>query len=139
MQKLTKALTVLALMLIVSLGGCRPAGVRGVRAFEDLPAGQGEVVSDAEFLYELSNKKDCTTDDAYQGILQFVDGADTSGDFQERTARVQMHGLVKKSWKTLNFETFFLDKWEVSLYHIVSRNLERELTKELAVPSFCTR
>ena len=99
MQKLTKVLTVLALMLVANLAGCTPAGVKGVRAFEDLPPAEGEVASDAEFFYTLTNKPLCSTDDAYQGILYFVDGKDTSGDFKERVARVQMHGLVKKSWK----------------------------------------
>ncbi len=99
MSKLSKVLAVLSVILLVSVAGCRPAGVRGVRAFEGLPAAEGEVVSDAGFLYELSNKQYCTTDDAYRGILYFVDGVDTSADFQERTARVQMHGLVKKGWK----------------------------------------
>ncbi|NIA07825.1 MAG: hypothetical protein GWP14_09385 [Actinobacteria bacterium] len=99
MQKLTKALMLSSMILAVSLASCTPAGVKGVRAFEDLPPAQGEVVSDAEFLYELSNKKYCSTDDAYRGILYFVDGADTSSNFQERTARVQMHGLAKADWK----------------------------------------
>ena len=99
MQKLSEVLMVAGLMLIAGAVGCTPGGVRGVRAFDDLPEAEGEVVSDAEFLYELSDKKYCTTDDAYRGMLQFVDGQDTSSTFQERTARVQMHGLVKKGWK----------------------------------------
>ena len=99
MSKLCKVLTVLGVMLLVSLAGCRPIGVKGVRAFTDLPAADKEGVSDAEFLYNLTNKRYCSTDDAYQGILYFVDGQDSSADFKERVARVQMHGLVKKSWK----------------------------------------
>ena len=37
------------------LAGCAPPGVRGVRAFDDLPAAEGEVVSDAQYLFELSD------------------------------------------------------------------------------------
>ena len=84
---------------VVSLGSCAPAGVKGVQAFKDLPAAQGKVSSDAEFFYELTNKQYCTTDDAYRGVLYFVDGTDSSANFQERAARVQMHGLVKKNWE----------------------------------------
>ncbi len=85
-------------MLMVGLGGCAPAGVRGVRAFEDLPAAEGEVASDAAFLFELSAKKYCSTDDAYQGMLYLIDGTDSSKDFQERTARLVMHGVADKNW-----------------------------------------
>ncbi len=85
-------------ILAVGLGGCAPAGVRGVRAFEDLPAAEGEVASDAEFLFELSETKYCSTDDAYRGMLYLIDGTDTSRDFEERTARLVMHGVIKKSW-----------------------------------------
>ena len=99
MSKLSRTLTILALMWVAYSVGCTPGGVRGVRAFEDLPPAQGEVASDAGFLYELSDKKYCTTDDAYRGMLYFVDGVDTSANFQERTARVQMHGLVKADWE----------------------------------------
>lgn len=99
MQKLAKMLMVSGLILIAGAAGCTPGGVKGVRAFEDLPPAQGEVASDAGFLYELSNKKYCSTDDAYRGMLYFVDGTDTSSNFQERTARVKMHGLVKDNWK----------------------------------------
>ena len=93
------AASLAAVLLVLSVGGCAPAGVKGVRAFEDLPAAEGEGMSDAEFFYELTNKKYCSTDDAYRGVLLFIDGRDTSGNFQERTARAQMHGVVKKSWK----------------------------------------
>ena len=93
------AASLAAVLLVLSVGGCAPAGVKGVRAFEDLPAAEGEVMSDAEFFYELTNKRYCSTDDAYRGVLLFIDGKDTSKDFQERAARVQMHGIVKKSWK----------------------------------------
>ena len=83
----------------IALAGCAPAGVKGgVRAFEDLPAAQAELASDAEFLFELSEKKYCTTDDAYRGMLYFIDGEDTSGNFQERTARLAMRGVVHKNW-----------------------------------------
>ena len=99
MPKSNIVLTVLGVMLMVGLVGCTPGGVKGVRAFEDLPPAEGEVVSDAAFLYELANKESCSTDDAYRGILYFVDGADTSSTFQERTARVRMHGLIKADWK----------------------------------------
>ncbi len=85
-------------MLVVGLGGCAPTGVKGVHAFEDLPAAEGEVASDAEFLFKLSEKKHCTTDDAYRGMLYFIDGKDTSGNFQERTARLAMRGVVDKNW-----------------------------------------
>ena len=85
-------------ILVVGLGGCAPAGVKGVRAFEDLPVAEGEVASDAQFLFDLSDKKYCSTDDAYRGMLYFIDGTDTSKDFEERTARLVMHGVVKKSW-----------------------------------------
>ncbi len=89
--------------LLVSLGvlvlaGCAPPGVRGVRAFDDLPAAEAEVVSDAQYLFELSNKKYCSTDDAYRGMLYLIDGNDTSKDFQERTARLVMHGVANKGW-----------------------------------------
>ena len=87
------------LILVVALGGCAPPGVRGVQAFEDLPAAEGEVASDAEFLFELSEKKYCSTDDAYRGMLYLIDGTDTSKDFEERTARMVMHGVANKSWK----------------------------------------
>lgn len=86
-------------ILLVGLGGCAPAGVRGVRAFEDLPPAEGEVASDAEFFFELSEKQYCSTDDAYRGMLYLIDGTDTSKDFEERTARLVMHGVAKKSWK----------------------------------------
>ena len=74
-------------------------GVKGVGVFSALPAGEGEVTSDAKFFYELTNKQYCTTDEASRGVLYFVDGTDTSANFQERAARVQMHGLVKKNWE----------------------------------------
>ncbi len=86
-------------ILVVSLGGCAPAGVRGVRAFEDLPPAEGEVASDAEFFFELSEKKYCSTDDAYRGMLYLIDGTDTSKDFEKRTARLVMHGVANKNWK----------------------------------------
>ena len=86
-------------MLVISLGGCAPSGVRKVRAFEDLPPAEGEVVSDAQFLFDLSKKKYCSTDDAYRGMLFLIDGNDTSNDFEERTARLAMHGVVKKNWR----------------------------------------
>ncbi len=86
-------------ILVAGLGGCAPAGVRGVRAFEDLPPAEGEVASDAEFFFELSEKRYCSTDDAYRGMLYLIDGRDTSKDFEERTARLVMHGVAKKTWK----------------------------------------
>ena len=85
-------------MLMVCLGGCAPSGVRGVRAFEDLPGAEGEVVSDAEYLFELSDKRYCSTDDAYRGMLFLIDAKDTSKDFEERTARLVMHGVADKDW-----------------------------------------
>ncbi len=85
-------------MLVAILGGCAPAGVRGVQAFEDLPPAEGEVVSDAQYLFELSDKKYCSTDDAYRGMLYLIDGNDTSKDFEERTARLVMHGVANKGW-----------------------------------------
>ena len=89
--------------LLVSLGvlllaGCAPPGVRGVRAFDDLPVAETEVVSDAQFLFELSNKKYCSTDDAYRGMLFLIDDKDTSKDFEERTTRLVMHGVADKNW-----------------------------------------
>ena len=86
-------------ILVVTLGGCAPAGVRGVRAFEDLPPAEGKVMSDAQFLFDLSKKKYCSTDDAYRGMLFLIDGKDTSKDFEERTARLAMRGVVKKNWR----------------------------------------
>ena len=87
-----------AAILVASVGGCAPPGVRGVQAFDDLPAAEGEVVSDAQYLFELSGKKHCSTDDAYRGMLFLIDDKDTSKDFEERTARLVMHGVVKKDW-----------------------------------------
>ncbi len=92
-------LSLAVVMLVVSLGGCAPAGVKGVRAFEDLPEAEGEVMSDAQFLFDLSKKKYCSTDDAYRGMLYLIDGKDTSKDFEERTARLAMRGVVKKNWR----------------------------------------
>ncbi len=85
-------------ILMVGLCGCTPLGVRGVEAF-DLPPAEGEVASDAEFFFELSEKRYCSTDDAYRGMLYLIDGTDTSKDFEERTARLVMHGVANKSWK----------------------------------------
>ena len=97
---LGRAMTLwVVVVLVVGLGGCAPSGVRGVRAFDDLPAAQGETVSDAEYLFELSNKQYCTTDDAYRGMLFLLDGKDTSKDFEERTARLVMHKVADKNWK----------------------------------------
>ncbi len=89
----------IVVILVVSLGGCAPRGVRGVRAFEDLPPAEGEVMSDVQFLFDLSKKEYCSTDDAYRGMLYLIDGKDTSKDFEERTARLIMHKVVKKSWQ----------------------------------------
>ena len=86
-------------LLVVGLAGCASSGVREVRAFEDLPPAKGEVASDAEFFFELSEKKYCSTDDAYQGMLYLIDGTDTSNDFEERTARLVMHGVADKNWQ----------------------------------------
>ena len=69
MVKLERLLEGMAVaILLVSLGGGAPTGVKGVRAFEDLPAAEGEVMSDAEFFYELTNKKYCST--AYQYSIE---------------------------------------------------------------------
>ena len=81
-------------MLIVGLAGCAPSGVTGVRAFDDLPSVEGDMASDAEFIFDLSEKKHCTTDDAYRGMLYFIDGKDTSRNFRERTARLAMRGVI---------------------------------------------
>ena len=81
--------------------GCAPAGVKRAEreAFSELPEAEGQVGSDAEFLYELSEKESCSSDDAYRGMLYFIDKSDTSNNFQERTARLVMHGVVDKDWK----------------------------------------
>ena len=92
------ALCLMAL-LVVGLAGCVPSGVRGVRAFDDLPPAKGEVASDAAFFFELSQKQYCSTDDAYRGMLYLIDGTDTSRDLEERTARLVMHGVADKNWK----------------------------------------
>ena len=86
-------------LLVVGLAGCASSGVRGVRAFEHLPPAKGEVASDAAFFFKLSKKQYCSTDDAYRGMLYLIDGTDTSSDFEERTARLVMHGVADKNWK----------------------------------------
>ena len=103
MMDLNRWLASVAVLMMVGVmvAGCTPAGVKmaKVGAFEDLPEAEGEVDSDAQFLFELAEKKQCTSDDAYRGMLYFLDKSDTSKDFQERTARLVMHGVVDKKWK----------------------------------------
>lgn len=99
MSRTSLSLAYLAtLLLLLSLAGCAPRGIQPVKAFSDLPPAEQEVDSDAGFLYELAKKPHCSTDDAYRGMLYFIDGTDTAGNFQERTARLAMHGVIKKSW-----------------------------------------
>lgn len=88
-------------VLAISLGGCAPTSVKNAdaQAFTDLPEAQTDTGSDAGFLFDLSQKKSCSTDDAYRGMLFFLDGTDTSSNFQERTARLAMHKVIKENWQ----------------------------------------
>lgn len=87
-----------ALLLAIALAGCAPSGIKPAMAFADLPPAEEEVTSDAGFLYELSEKKHCTLDDAYRGMLYFIDGTDTADDFEQRAARLAMHEVIDKRW-----------------------------------------
>ncbi len=87
-----------ALLLALILPGCAPSGIRPATAFTDLPPAETDVSYDAKFLYELSEKRYCTVDDVYRGMLYFIDGTDTADNFEQRTARLVMHEVIDKRW-----------------------------------------
>src|SRR5262245_17757426 len=81
--------------MIALLSGCgsAPVGTPVVTELKSNPQ-----ASDLDFWHTLSSRPVTANDDAFHGLLLYIDGADSSPDYASRVATLKQRGLLPKEF-----------------------------------------
>jgi len=84
------------LLVLVALAGCRTAQVAEPLTRE---LAGNEPEAQIEFWHTLAERPVVSNDEAFHGLLLFLDGRDPADDYAGRVAELQSRGMLPKNFK----------------------------------------